>query len=373
MGKHDVHKKEPDFCLAMGTEGSGFDQVIHGDSLALAGRNSVKAQRVKIDWHAELPIYACESYLKAVSDDYGWIGGTDESGKLRCILPYTIIRKPLIRMVRFRVETIPLGGELAMDEEESFLDSTVTFFRSTGADMIIPPTTNSVFRTYPRGALAAPYSTYIIDLQVDEGTLWTNISRSYRKDIRGAISKGVTIQGGIEQADIAHRLVRDTYKRSGLPFMSFKSFQRLLAGLGENAKLLVAYDQGIPQSCTAFHFSKHSAYAVHGGSIAGAVPGAMKLVQWEAMRIFRELGVRRFNLMGARVHPEKGSKQEGILLFKQHFGGKPVQGYIWKYPFHPLKYSLYRLAARLLWGGDIVDTERHKLQDFIDRDVNRGA
>ena len=68
----------------------------------------MNAKPVEINWHPRLPIFARESFLKAVGDEYGWLGGFSEHGELRCILPYTVIRKAIFRMVRFRVETIPL-------------------------------------------------------------------------------------------------------------------------------------------------------------------------------------------------------------------------------------------------------------------------
>jgi lipid II:glycine glycyltransferase (peptidoglycan interpeptide bridge formation enzyme) len=87
----------------------------------------------------------------------------------------------------------------------------------------------------------------------------------------------------------------------------------------------------------------------------------MNLLNWEAIRQFRDLGVNRLDFVGVRINPEKGSKQEGIMIFKQRFGGKLFQGYIWKYSFRPLKFAIYSLAVRLLRGGDIVDHERHKM------------
>ena len=87
-------------------------------------------------------------------------------------------------MVRFRVETISLGGELEVQEEKAFLNSAVEYFRSTGADMIIPATTNTIFRTYPDGAVAAPYGTYIIDLSQPEETLWSNLNSRHRRKVR---------------------------------------------------------------------------------------------------------------------------------------------------------------------------------------------
>ena len=319
------------------------------------------AKPVEIKWHPGLSIFASEPFLKAVGDEYGWLGGIDDSGKLQCILPYTVIRKPMIRMVRFRVETIPIGGEIKIEDEKSFLNSAVEYFRSCNVSMIIPATTSTLFRTYPDGAIAAPYGSYIIDLGHPEETLWRNISHGYRNDIRAAINKGVRIQSGIEHLDTAYRLVVDTFKRSNLGFMGYESFKRYVLGLGENVRVLIADHEGVAQSCSVIPFSGYSAYGVYGGSISKPISGAMKLIQWEAIRLFRKLGVERFNLVGSRIDPEKGSKQEGITLFKQYLGGRPVRGYIWKYSLHPLKYAVYSLAIHLLRGGDIVDSERHKL------------
>lgn len=72
----------------------------------------------------------------------------------------------------------------------------------------------------------------------------------------------------------------------------------------------------------------------------------------------------------ARINPEKGSKEEAINSLKKHFGAKLIQGYMWKYPLHPIKYHLYNLAARLRSGGDIVDAERHKMKSFNDSAID---
>jgi len=43
-----------------------------------------------------------------------------------------------------------------------------------------------------------------------------------------------------------------------------------------------------------------------------------------------------------------------------------VRGYMWKYPLHSLKYKVYALAMCLTRGGDIVDMEKHKLENVGD-------
>ena len=51
---------------------------------------SIKAKTIPLEWHPDLPIFLSDQFLKQVSDEYGWIGGIDSIGNLRCILPYTI-------------------------------------------------------------------------------------------------------------------------------------------------------------------------------------------------------------------------------------------------------------------------------------------
>jgi len=234
----------------------------------------MNAKKVDINWHPGMSIYASEPFLKSVGDEYGWLGGTDDSGKLRCILPYTVIRKAIFRMARFRVETISIGEEITVDEERLFLNSVVEYFRSAGVNMIIPATTNTIFRTYPNGAIAAPYGSYIIDLSQPEETLWGNLSASHRRKVRLAMKQGVQIRSGIEHIETAYTLVRDTFKRSAIPFMNYDAFKRMVSGLGENVRIFVADYQGIVQGCTVIPFSSYSAYYVYGGSIPKPLTGA---------------------------------------------------------------------------------------------------
>lgn len=316
---------------------------------------------MEIAWHPGLSIFAFEPFLKAVGDEYGWLGGFDNAGNLRCVLPYTIIRKAIFSMVRFRVETMPMVEDFSVEEEKAFLNSAVEYFRSTGADMIMPATTNTIFRTYPDGAIVAPYGSYVIDLREPEDNLWRNVRKTYRQNISRAQNDGVCIRNGIEEnLDVAYTLVRDTFKRSKLPFMSHNEFKHYVLSIADNCKIIVAYYQAIAQSTTVYAYSNHCAYAVYGGSIEDIHQGAMKLIDWEAIRLFKEVGVQQFDFVGARINPEKGSKQESINDYKRRFGAALKQGYIWKYSFRPLKFKLYNLASQVRSGGDIVDAEHHK-------------
>ncbi len=335
----------------------------------------MKAIPVPIEWHPDLSIFASEPFLKAVGDEYGWLGGVDDSGELRCILPYTVVQKTIFRMVRFRVETIHVGKDLSIDEERAFLNSVMKYFRTTGVGIVIPASNNTIFRTYPDGAIMAPYGSYIVDLCQPEETLWNSLHSKHRNVIRNAAKKGVKINNGAGYLDAAYEMIRDTLRRSDLGFMSLEAFKKFVLALSDDIKIFIADYRGSIQGCAVVPFSKHGAYYLYGGTIPNPLTGSMNLLQWEAMRQFSTLGIQRYDFVGARIDPNKGSKQEGLAMFKQRFGGELVQGYMWKYFFRPLTCAVYSLAIRLQRGGDIVDQERHKLKGaayngpkpFIDR------
>jgi hypothetical protein len=329
----------------------------------------VGASPIAIEWNSELSIFSSEPFLKAVGDEYGWLGGFDQSGALQCILPYTIVRSFGLRMARFRVETLPVNGKLGIDEETDFLNKAVVYLRTIGADVVIPATTNSVFRTYPSGADAAPYGSYVVDLRNSEEALWRALSTNNHRNIKKAEKSGVEIRSGEKYLRQAYLLIRDTLQRSRMQFMKYESLERFLSGLGNHGMVLVAEMGEIVQSCAIYAFSDYCAYYVYGGNKSDTRIGAGNLIHWEAMRMFRNLGVKRYDFVGARIDPPSGSKQESLNLFKRSFGGELKRGYLWKYSLRPLRAAVYSIGVKLSRGGDIVDNERHKMA--VDREERK--
>ena len=330
----------------------------------------MRAVPVPIEWRPELSIYASESFLRTVSPEYGWLGGVDSSGETICILPYSVIRRSIFRLIRFSVETIPLGPDLNIMTERSFLNAAVEYFRSIGADLIVPATFNSLFRTCPDGALTAPYGNSIVDLRAAEDVLWSKIHHKHRNVIRGAMKKGVTIRSGLDGLETAYRLTRESFNRSSTGVLQrarvqsrleYGTFRDQVLSFGEWVLVLVAEHGGVAQSSAVIPFSRHSAYYMHGGSIEHPITGASNLLQWEAMKQCRDLGVGQYNFFGTRIDPIEGSKAEGIAKFKTRFGGESRRGFMWKFAFDRVKGGLYALASRVRSGGDVVDQERHKL------------
>ena len=331
---------------------------------------SLEVSTAEVRWSEELPIFCSDRFLRTISGEYGWIEGRDESGRRRCVLPFCVIHRGGMQLVRFTAQTVSIGSELTLDAEKSFLNAVVEIFRRRKADLILPPTFASLFRTFPDGAIAAPYGTYVVDLSQDESTLWKAVHPKHRNMVRSAERLGLRVRLAPDSIDMAARLVEGSFERSAHRFIdrmrlkfrfSRDSIVAEVQSLGDNVAVLVAEGDGQIQAAAIVPFSEPCAYYMHGGSAAGARPGAMNLLQWEIMKHFKAIGVHSYNFVGARLEPVPGSKHEGIVNFKKRFGGSLTRGFMWKYVLTPSKVWMYMLASKFRSGGDVVDQEKHKL------------
>jgi hypothetical protein len=329
----------------------------------------MNATPIEIQWNPDVSIFASEAFLRTVSPRYGWLGGFDDGNQLRCALPYTVIRKAGLSLARFPVQTIAMQ-ELTIEQERRFLNAAVKALEALGVDVIVPATFNTVFRTCPDQAISAPFGSFRIDLTIGEEALWKRVHNKHRNVIRNAEKKGVVIKTGPQHLRTAFELTRLSFERSASgPLgrlrvrarLDYETFRSQIQSLGDNAMVFVAEHDGVPQGAAVIPFSRHAAYYMHGGSADSPLTGSANLMQWEIIKRFSGMGVRAYDFFGARVNPDAGSKIEGIMRFKERFGGEFVRGYMWKMPCRPFKYRLYHLAAAIRNGGDVVDQERGRL------------
>jgi lipid II:glycine glycyltransferase (peptidoglycan interpeptide bridge formation enzyme) len=161
-------------------------------------------------------------------------------------------------------------------------------------------------------------------------------------------------------------------QRSGMSFMSAKDFALVnkLLSSPERAICGVAYHEGIPLGALFVPFTKARAFYLFGGSAAEmTIPGANKLLHWEAIRSLRQKEVADYDFVGARLSDVRGTKLEDIQRFKARFGGELQRGYLWKTDIvKPIAkvFDLLVTVKRYLHGnltsgtGDIIDQERGK-------------
>lgn len=317
---------------------------------------------IDINWNENLPIYANQQFLATESNKYGWIGGF-QNGQLIFILPFIIYEKAIFKFVRFPTENINLSNINYQNEDQNFCEAVVNYFQEKEIDFIFQPTTNAVFNAYPKHSIYTNFGSYIIDLTKHKDDLWKAVHSKHRNVIRNAMKKNIIIKEGNKYIDITYSLIKDTFRRSKIGFISRDKYIKKIISLGKHVKIYIAvsYNDEI-QGCAVLPFSKYSAYYLYGGSITKPLTGALNYLHWYAINDLKVMGVKKYDLFGARLEPKIGSKLEGIDRFKRRFGSELKKGYLWKYVYKPWKYKLFYFIYKIMKNksGDIIDQERKR-------------
>jgi hypothetical protein len=324
-------------------------------------------KEINLNWDKRYSIFASDFYLRTIGEQYGWIGGyvTD---RLFFVLPFAIKSRLVFKSLVFTSDTIYMSPEAGVDQEKEFLNGVIKYFYSKKIDFIQQPATHVVFNTYPDNSIFSPFGTYQLDLQPSIETLWDNVHSKHRNVIRNAEKNSVRIDKGICNKDIAYKLLKDTMDRSEMSFPENNSYNQLITSLGKYVEIFVAYNDNEPQGCAVIPYSEYCAYYLWGGSSNKPFQGSMNLLQWEIIKHFKSIGVKKYDFVGARISPQEGSRLEGIQRFKVRFGATMRTGFLWKYICNPISYKLYRSASKIKnWNyrsiqGDIIDQELKKIR-----------
>jgi lipid II:glycine glycyltransferase (peptidoglycan interpeptide bridge formation enzyme) len=322
-------------------------------------------RQINFNWSDDYSIFASEKFLKSQSANFGWIGGFVED-KLKFVLPYVIKKRFIFKYLMFHSGTIYVEKDLSINTEKDFLNAAILYLKKIKIDFIAHPSSYVLFNTFPDKSIYAPFGSYIVDLTLSEEELWNNIHPKHKNVIRNAIKNNITIVKDKQNLDLAYELLTKTLDRSNMSFSNKDYFENILTNLNENIEIFFAYKNEEVQGCAIFPFSKYSSYYLWGGSSKNQLLGSLNLLQWEAMRYFKSLGVNYYNFVGARLKPDEGSKLEGIQRFKSRFGSNMKTGYLWKMPLNKFKFILFNILVKLrnIKSGntkDIIDQEREKI------------
>ena len=198
--------------------------------------------------------------------------------------------------------------------------------------------------------------TRIIDLTDDEALL-ASFDKDTRYAVRRSQREGVAVQVLTDASDPApidalHGLVMETQRRAGFPRPPLERYRiawRALGGAGRASILEARRDGQLLASGMLVIEGSQSFYLFAGSRREEAGEPkhyASYLLQWEMMRLARQLGSQRHDLWGiapAGAGPEHA--WHGVGLFKKGFGGREVRwAGTWDVVVDP---TLYRLRATL--------------------------
>lgn len=202
-----------------------------------------------------------------------------------------------------------------------------------------------------------PRCTLVMDLTADIDTIYSQLPRKARRDIRIGLERGLKVRQG-NQADLAtfYEMMRTTAVRGGFSARSKEYYQaefKTFAPSGLAILLLAEYEGETIAAQMTFAFGSHGAVFHGASSNTHRHLRANDLLTWESVKWAKSRGCRSFDLwglpdeigelieQGRPIPADRTDGLWGVYTFKKGFGGEVVY-YVgaFDYVYHQKVYSL---------------------------------
>lgn len=203
--------------------------------------------------------------------------------------------------------------------------------------------THGVSPLDPFGFSAVSTSTYIIDITPNEETLFKNLRRLAKRQIKRAQKVGVTIRRANRESDLEtyYSIHCDTYHRTGAIPHPRGYFEGIFGTFAQQglARIWAAEHAGkVIGYLSVAHF-KNAAFSWTACSTEGAKElGVNYLLRWHTILDAKALGNTHYEV-GEAFPGHRGDKLAGLDGFKSAFGGE-------RWPFHKGRIDLAQRGKR---------------------------
>ena len=197
-------------------------------------------------------------------------------------------------------------------------------------------------------------NTIVVNLNLPEDEMLARMKQKTRYNIHLAERKGVSIRKGtLTDLPMLYHMIIETSERDGFllrpEWYYVKQWVQFMEA-GMAIPLIAEVEGEAVAAIVLFHFGKRAWY-LHGMSRSvhrEKMPNA--LIQWEAMRLAKELGCETYDLRGAPDVFNESDRMWGLYLFKCGFGGEIVRTISsYDLPVYPLLYWMYsKVMPRLM-------------------------
>lgn len=197
--------------------------------------------------------------------------------------------------------------------------------------------------------LPIPTYTNIIDLNLSLEEILQQMKPKGRYNIKVAQKHGLKVKiGNLSDIESFYELLKETAKRDGF-FINKKEYYYKMLEILPYAKLILIYKDNIILATGIFTFFNNQALYYYGASsnqFRNLMP--TYLLQWEAIKLGKNLGCKFFDFLGI-ANPEcKSDKLQGVTEFKTKFGGKVVRfNPSYKIVHRPLTHFMYRQTKKI--------------------------
>lgn len=185
-----------------------------------------------------------------------------------------------------------------------------------------------------------PAATIVIDITRSPEELMSAMHPKTRYNIRLAEKKGVRV---VEQKDfgIFWSLMGQTAKRDGFRLHEKKHYERVIGS--PDTRQFIAYLDNKPiAAAIAMGFGRTYTYIFGASDYEQRDLMAPYLVQWEMIKLARQLGFSRYDMFGI------SSGYPGVSRFKLGFGGRAVERPgTFDLIISPRNYKIYQLLRKL--------------------------
>jgi Acetyltransferase (GNAT) domain len=183
---------------------------------------------------------------------------------------------------------------------------------------------------------------------LSDDDLMKGFNQLWRRNIKKAISSGVTVERGSE-ADLGtfHEIFLETAKRDNFmprPKAYFTRMWRALSSVDpDRIRLYLAKHGDEVHAATLWvRVNGHSWYSYGASTTAGRNLRPSNLVQWHMMRDARDAGAQVYDMRGISSSTSPGDQDYGLTQFKVGTGGL-AQEYLgeWDYPLRPISFKAF--------------------------------
>lgn len=188
----------------------------------------------------------------------------------------------------------------------------ITLSKFTNMDFLELNNFNEIYR----------YGSSVLDLTQNEDVIFSNIHSKHRNVIKKAQKEDVGVFEDTSEQGIYdfYKIGVETYARSNKEALEIAYLLKYFFALNKtgNIKIFFAKKDNVIQAGAIFLVSKHMSIYWHGASINNCATGSSNLLQWEAIKYFKQNGTKIYDFGGCSDLDEKA---KSISRFKSRFGG----------------------------------------------------
>src|SRR6185436_11191548 len=330
----------------------------------LSHLNSSDRERLSVLNNDELPIQFLPGFTNFWNTNYEQQLYIVFSARLEAYMPFRMQVSKTFRVGQILHAPIDSSTfkELSPKDQLIFFNAFIRHLKEKNVCMrLMQPHPYGILGALPPQTQSCEFGTYIIDLvNLTAEEIFNNFNIKYQKAIHHSQKNGAVVKFGWEVFDDFYETYYATMKRVSIMPDSKGYFRNQFEYLGEkHVSLGVVYDAQNPIGSAFFIHTKYAGYCTHAGSQGESkLYGAVKLLHFEMMKLLKEKGVKRYDLVGVRLK-NKNPALEGIFRFKKGFGGELKTGYLWKKDIEPVKAKLYDVLRNF-------KTNKELTRDIID-------